>query len=158
MAKLSPHHLIVLIGVLFAPLHMQAAPTNVIHATINTKKGVCIALRLEAASSPEAQERGLMHRTSLEPHDGMVFLFKNSAIRRFWMKNTSIPLDILFVDEKGNIVYIAQGKPLSEEPLGPKVPAASVIEIALGRTQKEQIMVGDAVSYDAHCPSNTDIP
>jgi uncharacterized membrane protein (UPF0127 family) len=64
-----------------------------------------------------------------------------------WMKNTPLPLDIIFVDEAGRIVYIANAKPLSEEMLGPLTPVETVIEIAGGRAAALGITVGDTVHY-----------
>lgn len=118
-----------------------------IKAAIEThEKTIDIALEL-AATEPE-RELGLMNRKALKPYDGMAFFFPNTAPRKFWMKNTLIPLDMLFVDEAGSIVYIVTGKPLSEEPVGPRGPVATVIELDGGRAAKSGIAVGDKVIYD----------
>ena len=107
-----------------------------------------INLKLELAATEQERELGLMNRKNLDPNDGMVFFFPTTTPRKFWMKNTLIPLDILFVDEAGSVVYIVTGKPLSEEPVGPKVPVATVIELAGGRAARDGITIGDKVTYD----------
>ena len=107
-----------------------------------------IDLTLEVARTEPERELGLMNRTTLQPNDGMAFFFPSTLPRQFWMKNTLIPLDILFVDEAGRVVYIVTGKPLSEEPVGPKAPIATVIELDGGRAAKSGITIGDKVTYD----------
>lgn len=102
---------------------------------------------LEMAVTPKTRELGLMHRTTLAPHDGMVFLFPKSALYKFWMKNTLIPLDMLFVDEAGTVIYIATATPLSLEMVGPDIAVDTVIELAGGRSAREGITVGDKVRY-----------
>ena len=130
------------------------------HGSI-TNEDSKITLRLETAATPEAREKGLMHRKTLAPCDGMVFFFPSISSdpvskfidpeftpQKFWMKNTLIPLDILFVDEAGKIISIITATPLSLEPVGPDAPVATVIEIAGGRAAKEGIVVGDRVQYE----------
>lgn len=110
--------------------------------------GKQIDLSLELAATSPERRHGLMGRKTLAPHDGMVFFFPTTAPQKFWMKNTLIPLDILFVDEAGSIVYIVTAEPLSEIPVGPDSPVATVIELAGGRAAKSGITVGDKVTYD----------
>lgn len=129
-----------------APL--TAYVTNLLPTRIATQNGAVLNLKLEIANDDASRERGLMHRTRLNPGDGMAFFFPKSSPYRFWMKDTPIPLDMLFVDEQGRIVYIATAKPLSLEPIGPARPVNVVIEIAGGRAAREGISVGDKVSYD----------
>ncbi len=141
-----------LLALIMAPLALNAwqekfpAP---LPAVITTAHGNRIALDLEIAATPEARERGLMQRQRLAPYDGMVFFFPTPAPQRFWMKDTPLPLDMLFVDEMGRIVYIHTATPLSLEPIGPSTPVRSVIEIAAGRASTENITVGNTVTYDA---------
>lgn len=115
--------------------------------TITVEIGKAGPFALEMALTHQTRERGLMHRTTLAPHDGMVFLFPKPAPYKFWMKNTLIPLDMLFVDEAGTVVYIATAKPLSLEMVGPEVAVDTVIELIGGRAAREGIKLGDKVRY-----------
>jgi uncharacterized protein len=123
------------------------AAERIVQTHIHTH-GNQIDLSLELAVTQAERSHGLMDRKTLAPHDGMAFFFPTIAPQKFWMKNTLIPLDILFVDEAGSIVYIVIAKPLSEIPVGPDSPVATVIELAGGRTAKSGITVGDKVTYD----------
>jgi uncharacterized protein len=133
--------------VIATALPAHAYVTNLLPSAITTSAGKAITLKLEMALTPETRERGLMQRKTLKPADGMVFFFPKPAPYQFWMKDTVIPLDMLFVDEAGTVVYIATAKPLSLKPVGPTTPVDTVIELAGGRAAHEGITVGDKVSY-----------
>lgn len=128
-------------------LPAHAYVTNLLPTTITTSAGKSIPLKLEMALTAESRERGLMQRKTLKPADGMAFFFPTAAPYHFWMKDTWIALDMLFVDEAGTIVYITTAKPLSLKPVGPQTPVDTVIEIDGGRALREGIHVGDKVSY-----------
>ncbi len=103
---------------------------------------------VEIAETQEQQAYGLMFRTSLEEDKGMLFLFKDRPDTRMWMKNTLIPLDMLFMDKAGTIFYIAhETTPESLVPIGPETPAAAVLEIAGGVSKKLGIKEGDVVKH-----------
>jgi uncharacterized membrane protein (UPF0127 family) len=121
-------------------------------------------LKLETATTPEQRARGLMHRTRIGPCDGMAFFFPAQPDssghgfkpQQFWMKNTHIPLDIIFISPERRIVEIVQGTPLQEAPVGAgNIPILSVIEIDAGRAARETITVGDFVTYDVSKPIET---
>lgn len=115
-------------------------------ATVHTQRGPR-PLTLDIASTPAERETGLMHRHTLK-NDGMLFLFPTPAAYRFWMKNTLIPLDMLFIDARGNIVYIEhKAKPLSLTPRGKGHAITAVIELDGGRARAESIAEGDTVDY-----------
>ena len=126
----------------------SAATLPLITSYISTHTGKTIGLKLELAANAHDRQQGLMYRKTIGSYDGMAFFFRGTAPEKFWMKNTLIPLDILFVDEAGSIVYIVTGKPLSEEPVGPDGPVATVIELQGGRAARDGIAVGDRVKYD----------
>ena len=103
---------------------------------------------VEVARSPEEQSRGLMHRQSLAPDAGMLFLYEVPQPASFWMKNTLIPLDILFIRPDGTIVNIAANTvPLSLEPVPSLEPVSAVLEIAGGRAAELGIKEGDRVKW-----------
>jgi uncharacterized protein len=104
--------------------------------------------KVELARTPAQQERGLMYRTSLAPDAGMLFLFDPPERAAFWMKNTYIPLDMLFIRTDGTIARIAANTvPLSLEPVDAGEPIGSVLEIAGGRAASLGIRQGDHVSW-----------
>ncbi len=102
--------------------------------------------RLELARTPEEQAQGLMFRESLPANTGMLFLFEEQAAHHFWMKNTMIPLDMIWMDASGKVVYVsADTPPCKADPCptyGPDGPARQVLEIAGGMAAKERVTVG----------------
>ncbi len=105
--------------------------------------------RLEVARTPEEQAQGLMFRESLPEKTGMLFLFKDNGVHRFWMKNTMIPLDMVWMDAEGKVLFVsADTPPCKADPCpnyGPESPAASVLEIAAGKAVREKIVVGSVL-------------
>ena len=101
---------------------------------------------VELARSPEEQTQGLMYRESLPPRSGMLFLFDEAAPHHFWMKNTMIPLDMIWTDESGRVLFVsADTPPCRADPCptyGPDVPARNVLEIAGGMAAKEGVAAG----------------
>ena len=140
------HRLLAVLFMAFA-VPASACASNVLPTTIITSADKPRLLKLEMALTPETRARGLMQRKTLKPNDGMVFFFPIAAPYKFWMKDTLIPLDMLFVDEAGVIVYIATAKPLSLKLVGPTTPIDTVIELEAGRAAHEGIAVGDKVTY-----------
>lgn len=104
---------------------------------------------VEVARTPEQQARGLMHRQSLAPDRGMLFPYDPARPASFWMKNTLIPLDIIFIRPDGTIANIAaQTVPLSLEPVtSVGEPVSAVLEIPGGRAADLGIEPGDRVSW-----------
>jgi len=101
---------------------------------------------VEVARTPEETSQGLMYRESLPPRTGMIFLFTDSAPHNFWMKNTMIPLDIIWIDASGKVIFVsANTPPCNSDPCptyGPKAPAPVVLEIAGGLAEKEGVKAG----------------
>lgn len=100
---------------------------------------------VEVAATPAARERGLMFRRRLAADRGMLFAFGPPQLVSFWMKNTLIPLDMLFVDD-GRIVSIARSAtPLSETPIPSGASVTDVIELRGGRAAEISAAPGDRV-------------
>lgn len=117
---------------------------------IETFKGPDILLNVELAITEEQQIQGLMNRASMPENHGMLFLFNDLSVRSFWMRNTLIPLDILFLDKDGTIHHIhPMAQPLDERLVSSGRPAAAVLEINGGLSQRLGIAVGDKVKYKA---------
>ncbi len=96
----------------------------------------------EVADTPEARERGLMHRTDLGENEGMLFVFSDTRIRSFWMRNTYIPLDIAFLDRDLVIVDIRQMEPEDETLVDSARPAMFALEVHQGWFARRGIEVG----------------
>jgi uncharacterized membrane protein (UPF0127 family) len=104
--------------------------------------------QVEVARTPAEQARGLMYRPALAPDAGMLFLFDPPERAAFWMKNTYIPLDMLFIRGDGTIARIAANTtPLSLAPVDAGETVVAVLEIAGGRAAGSGIRAGDRVSW-----------
>lgn len=91
---------------------------------------------------------GLMNRQQLAPDRGMIFPFEQARVASFWMKNTLIPLDMIFIRADGSITNIeANTVPLSEEPVYSFEEVTAVLEIAGGRSAELGIKAGDKVKW-----------
>lgn len=105
-------------------------------------------LSIEIANTPYERETGLMYRSSMEKNQGMLFVFDNEAPRAFYMKNTLLSLDIIYLNKNLEVVdIIAKTKPLNEKSLPSKSPAKFVLELVGGRSAELKIAEGDQVSY-----------
>jgi uncharacterized protein len=103
---------------------------------------------VEVARTVAEQARGLMFREALAPDAGMIFPFPSPRPASFWMKNTLIPLDMIFVRADGTIARIAANTvPGSLDPVGVSEPVAAVLEIAGGRAAELGIAEGDRVTW-----------
>jgi len=89
-------------------------------------------IRAEVAADFSTRGRGLMHRKSLAPNAGMLFIFDGAAIHCMWMKNTYIPLSVAFLDEQGAIINIADMQPHSEQSHCATRPSVYALEMAQG--------------------------
>jgi uncharacterized membrane protein (UPF0127 family) len=106
------------------------------------------ALQVEFVDNDESRTRGLMFRKSLAPDRGMLFDFKTERPLAFWMKNTLIPLDMVFIRADGTIRSIARNTtPLSEAPVPSGGPVRAVLEIPGGRAAQLGILPGDRVLH-----------
>jgi uncharacterized membrane protein (UPF0127 family) len=98
---------------------------------------------LEVANTEAARQYGLMHRDSMPSDHGMLFVFAEERPQGFWMKNTRIPLDIVFLDASGKVVSIHQMKPYDLRSTRSDGPAQYAIEINEGRAAKAGVKPGD---------------
>ncbi|MEA1785115.1 DUF192 domain-containing protein [Arenibacter sp. GZD96] len=112
-----------------------------------TTDSLVVELAIEFAETEYETQTGLMYRDALKEYEGMLFVFSESALHSFYMKNTQIPLDILFIDENFEIVSIHENaEPFNETGISSKVPVRYVLEINAGLTQKWGISVGDRIA------------
>jgi hypothetical protein len=103
---------------------------------------------VEVATSPGQMEQGLMFRQSLAPDAGMIFDYRAPSMAAMWMKNTLIPLDMLFVDQRGRIINIHErAVPGSLDPIAAAAPARAVIELNGGTAARLGLKAGDRVIF-----------
>jgi len=118
--------------------------------SIETAAGGKHDFQIELAETPDQRAQGLMFRRELAADAGMLFLFGNSDVRAMWMKNTLIPLDMLFIDETGKIVRIEQRTvPHSERTIVSGGPVSAVLELNAGTASRLVIKPGDWVRHPA---------
>lgn len=120
---------------------------DVVPLTIS-QNGKSHAFRVELARTMEQQEKGLMFRTKMGPDEGMLFPSDTAELRSFWMKNTVIPLDIVFIGPDHLISNIAANAvPYSLDPINSQGAAIAVLELNGGRAAELGIMPGARVTW-----------
>jgi hypothetical protein len=116
----------------------DALPT--VTLSINGQK-----ITAEVAATPERRATGLMHRFSLQPDHGMIFVFERPEPQAFWMKNTFVPLSIAFVGPDGRIINVDDMAPQDETSHWSKGPALYALEMRKGWFAERGIRAGDVV-------------
>lgn len=105
-----------------------------------------LSVSVEVAATPEARRRGLMWRESLAETSGMLFVFDDDETRVFWMKNTPVPLDIIFISRDRRVVSVAHDtRPYSGEPIASAGPARYVLEVGAGLAARHGVARGSIV-------------
>ena len=103
---------------------------------------------VEVADDAAERSRGLMFRESLDPAAGMLFVYESPRRASFWMKNTLIPLDIIYIQADGTVLSIARNTtPLSEAPIPSGGPVVGVLELAGGRAAEIGLLPGDKIEH-----------
>lgn len=116
---------------------------------IQKQDGSQLTYQIEVATTLKETQKGLMFRTSLPPQNGMLFISPQDRIWAMWMKNTYIPLDMLFIARDGTITKItSNAQPGDLTPLESQQPVAGVLEINGKEAEKLNISVGDKVISD----------
>ncbi len=111
--------------------------------------GKALPFKVELADSPEAQARGLMFRTELGDGEGMIFPSAAPEQRSFWMKNTPLSLDIIFIGTDGRISNIAANTvPYSVDSVRSSGLTSAVLELRAGRAAELGVAAGDKVSWN----------
>ena len=116
--------------------------------TVTTTSGRKHRFTVEVARTAEQQAQGLMNREALAPDRGMIFPYEVPTAASFWMKNTLIPLDMIFVRSDGTVARIeANTAPLSLDPVPAGEPVGAVLELAGGRAAELGITAGAKVEW-----------
>ncbi|MFL1897402.1 DUF192 domain-containing protein [Aquimarina sp. 2-A2] len=150
------------LAILFASQACQDKKNNTIKDSITeeisfTKEGELQLLRdndtlkqlsIEIADNPYERETGLMYRKTMEQNQGMLFISEESKPQNFYMKNTLIPLDIIYIDENQKIVsFQRNAKPNDETSLPSGLPAKYILEVNAGLSKKWNLKEGDSISF-----------
>ena len=114
---------------------------------INTKGDTINTLDIEIADDDYSRQTGLMYRESIKEKQGMLFVYSRESMRNFYMKNTYIPLDLIFFNSDSTIVsFQKDAKPLDESNLPSQVPAQFILEINAGLSERWDLKAGDRFS------------
>ena len=136
------------LGVLCTASLFAAGNNALTPVTFHSAGGAHI-FQVESAADETTRQRGLMYRETLAPNGGMIFYFEPPRVATMWMKNTRISLDMIFVNSRARIVYIAgSATPGSLQYISAGVPVSAVIEIPGGSCDRLDIRVGDQVDYE----------
>lgn len=130
-----------------APATAATCPNTGLRTTkvaFETAKGR-FAYRVEVAATPEQQACGMMLRDRIAPGTGMAFPMKPPRATGFWMENTPLPLDIIYVSPAGRVLNVRRGQPYSREVLNSAGVTAEVIELAAGEAERIGLKPGDRV-------------
>lgn len=121
----------------------SAAPASGL-AIVDMKLG-SRSYALEIAAKSMDRNKGLMYRDSMPADHGMIFIFAKPADQSFWMHNTRIPLDIVYLDERGKVVSIHRMEPYVEQGTMSKAPAMYAVELNAGEARKAGVKEGDTL-------------
>ncbi len=153
--RIAPHPIRILLVLLplYAALAIAPAATAAEQATlvVETAEGRSHAFSVEVVTTPQEMALGLMYRTQLAADAGMLFVYPAPRETSFWMQNTYLPLDMLFINDDGVIHHIAKRTvPLSTAPVPSNGPVRAVLEINGGASDRLGIAPGDRVSWEMH--------
>ena len=137
---------ILLAIILFIPACTQKQQMLVIHSASGDHQ-----VKVEVVKRSDEMARGLMYRRSLGKDSGMLFIFRKEELQSFWMKNTLIPLDMIFISADRVIVEITTMQPCITDPCPDytsRQPAQYVLEVNAGYSRSHTIIIGDKISSD----------
>ena len=130
------------------PIKIEFKKEGVLTFFKSKSDSIITTFNIEIADTDYETQTGLMHRHSMLGNRGMLFVFPEMNLRSFYMKNTYIPLDIIYLDKDKLIVSIQENaKPLNETSLPSQALAQYVFEINAGLTQKWSLKVGDRMAF-----------
>jgi uncharacterized membrane protein (UPF0127 family) len=142
----------VLGGLVLGCKHASSLPTTTLK--VSKPDGVELAsFDVEVAASDDERQKGLMFRRELSPQHGMLFIFPEEGRLSFWMKNTLIPLDIIFISREWKVVgIIKHATPLTEESRSVDTTSQYVLEVLGGVSDRLGIEEGDGISVQSSLP------
>ena len=125
--------------------HVAPPPARV---RVEPSAGPPVVVAVELARTAAERERGLMDRSRLDLDAGMLFLFEAQERHGFWMKNTLIPLDLLFISEDGRVTAVVERRPLTLDGTDGGVDSRYVLEVAGGWARAHGVRAGDRVRFE----------
>ena len=141
--------LLVYLFLLINPLQANNIRFKTDTVSIKTKTSEYI-FNIELAISPQERSRGLMHRQSISQNEGMLFVYPKNQVIKMWMKNTLIPLDMIFIKDNGEIEKIFKmTTPKDLTALGPEIKLKAVLEVNGGLTTYLDIKKGDYILHES---------
>lgn len=153
----SLRHALPLLALLF--VLPACRPSTNAPAVVLTGENGAVSVHVEVARTHQELSRGLMWRDRLGAYEGMLFVFDEPSDRTFWMKNTPLSLDILFIDDRGRIANIAESTtPYSETPIRSAQPVRYVLEVNAGFTRRHGIHAGARADLSAIVPETASHP
>lgn len=119
-----------------------------------------VTVNLEVVQTPEARQRGLMYRKQLAPNAGMLFIFDRSEFHSFWMHNTLVPLDMIFITSDWRVLGVVENAtPLTDSPRNVPGDSQYVLEVNAGFSRRSGLQPGTEVRYlPAGSPDNPPQP
>lgn len=120
------------------PMMLPTSPAPLVAETVDGEQNFTI----EVADTDLKRSAGLMFRTRMGDMHGMLFVFEQTRRVSFWMKDTPMPLDLIFIGEDGRVTAVLPGEPFSTATIGPEAPVRFVLELKRGTAQKTGISDG----------------
>jgi uncharacterized membrane protein (UPF0127 family) len=124
-----------------------SAPAGTITVTLGSQP-----ITLEIANTPDAREQGLMFRDTMPADHGMIFIFADERPLSFWMKNTRLKLDLLYLDAQGKVLDILTLYPHDLTGVPSSAPAQYAIELNTGTAERVGLKVGDTIKLPGNLP------
>jgi uncharacterized membrane protein (UPF0127 family) len=145
----------VLVTIMFALMSVTSSCGAEPKVVISTREGRETVFQVEVADTPAKRELGLQYRKELAADRGMIFLFPAPSVQSFWMKNTPLPLDMIFIGSDRKIVGIVeQTVPFSLDSRSVGTPSQFVLEINGGLSKRLGIGAGDSVRFEGIAPGS----
>jgi uncharacterized membrane protein (UPF0127 family) len=143
----------VLVGLFFFYISRVSSEWSLLKVTFSEGASVKGPVYLKIASTGEEREKGLMYVKTLDPDRGMLFVFAEESQKTFWMKNTYISLDMLFISKDQKIAGIIKNAPvLNTDPQSVQAKSMYVIELPAGTAERLAIKQGDQVNFEGPIP------
>ena len=130
------------------PIEISFKKEGVLFLKKASNDSIIKTIDIEIADDDYQTQTGLMYRNSMDTHQGMLFVFENEEYKSFFMKNTKIPLDIIYINADKKIVSIQKNaKPFDETSLPSEAPAKYVLEINAGLSDQWNLQSGDKIDF-----------